>query len=128
MEERTRIIARCLEILGSDYHFWYDGDIVSCERVNELQYQNISFKFSPNKLSSLNLIKQSFNSKIEDLRSEFKQHDINGGRYQYDGYIIFVKLNTANDIRSSIALATREYDDKLRLLYSQLEFFEDKAV
>lgn len=119
MEEQTRLVRlRCLEILGGDY-----SEIQEHQHSGTFDY--ISFKFKPvNKRLSLSsdVTKSCFDQKIEEIRSEYKQHDVYGGKCQYSGYI-HIMLNTEDRIREKISIAILEYTEKINHLKAQLATF-----
>jgi hypothetical protein len=122
---RKNLINKSSAILGDDFEYFYDTDQIQNQIIPELECKYIHFKFKPNLHMSHNEIQTIFETKLKELQQIFLQHDINGGKAMWFGYILTIKINTTEDLKNEMTNVQTEYEQKIKKLESQLDVLKN---
>ena len=109
------------KLLGDGFEYYFNTDLLQNQTEKESDNKRITFKYNPPKNIERNIWKKLFNDKLSLLETQYEQFDIFGGQYEYEGYMIHIKLKTKEDIIESINLETIKYEKNMQKFQKQLE-------
>lgn len=124
MTTRETLIKQFSKLLGDDFNYYYDTDQLQNQIISESECQYIQFKFKPSAKISRSDTQKLFESKLAELKSRYMCYDICGGRVEYFGYILTIKLNSIDQLEKSISNAKIEHEQKIKRMEEQLEILK----
>lgn len=125
---REILVNKSSAILGDNFEYFYDTDQIQNQMKPESDCKFIHFKFKPNLNMSSHDMRTTFEIKLKELQQNFLQHDIDGGKAMWFGYILTIKINTIEDLTNEMIHVQTEYAQKIKKLETRLDVLKSTCA
>jgi hypothetical protein len=123
MNMRNELLEQISLAIGDDFNYYYDSDYIGNQVISENESKYISFLYRPK--SKIGVNKLMFESLVTTMKELWPMHDIFGGKVQYLGWMVTLRIRSLEDIENEIKLSTEEYITKMNNLYTKATYFRN---